>query len=201
MNSPQARKRKFARRSKKGCQWCKQKHIRCDEQRPACLRCRQKGNDCIYPTPECALSHSKCERGPSSNANSNTHVAIVEPSQVMGYYPLVPNSHTGSSFEVPFQLPFPQSYPGLELYSAVAGVLNGWQAERDVRTDEHAYGELGMLTSPESHEIRLDLVPTAQASEFGLQAMPFPTMDGSAATAEVHPHLNLQDTVFSMVTH
>ncbi|KAH6957615.1 hypothetical protein BKA56DRAFT_703535 [Ilyonectria sp. MPI-CAGE-AT-0026] len=179
MNSPRVRKRKFARRSKTGCQWCKKKHIRCDEQKPVW----------------------ECERGPSSNANSNTHVTIVEPRQIMGDYPLLLNSYTGSSFEVPFQLPFPQCYPGLELYSAVAGVLNDWQAGRDACTNQHAHRELGMLTSPEFHEIRLELVPTAQAFEFGLQAMSFPNMDGSAATAEVHPHLNAQDTVFSMVTY
>ncbi|KAH6989748.1 hypothetical protein BKA56DRAFT_711327 [Ilyonectria sp. MPI-CAGE-AT-0026] len=199
MNSPQARKRKFARRSKTGCQWCKQKHIRCDEQKPACMRCRQRGNDCIYPTPEGGLSHSESERSPSTNANSGTRVTIVEPRQAMEDYPVLLNSHTGSSFEVPFQPPVTQCYPGLELYSAVAGGLNGWQAEGEVRTDQHAHGQLGMLTSLESHEIRLDLVPTAQVSDFGIQAMPFPTIDDNASTAQVHPYLNMQDTFFNMV--
>lgn len=188
MNSPQARKRKFARRSRTGCQWCKQKHIRCDEQKPACMRCRQRGNDCIYPTPDFGLSHSEGERSPSTHANSGTRVTIVEPRQAMEDYPILLNSHTGSSFEVPFQPPITQCYPGLELYSAVAGGLNCWQAEGEVRTDQHAH-----------HQIRLDLVPTAQASDFGIHAMSFPTIDGSAATAEVHPHLNMQDPFFNMV--
>ncbi|KAL6400099.1 hypothetical protein AUP68_15791 [Ilyonectria robusta] len=67
------------------------------------MRCRQRGNDCIYPTPDCGLSHSEGERSPSTNANSGTRVTIVEPRQTMEDYPVLLNSHTGSSSEVPFQ--------------------------------------------------------------------------------------------------
>jgi hypothetical protein len=58
MAPPKDRKRKFHRRSKNGCQTCKRRHVRCDEQRPLCTSCLHSGSDCIYPpADEVAAQH------------------------------------------------------------------------------------------------------------------------------------------------
>ncbi|TID16892.1 hypothetical protein E2P81_ATG09449 [Venturia nashicola] len=47
------RKRSSAPKLKTGCVTCKQRHIKCDEKRPACLRCKKAGKVCggyVHPT-------------------------------------------------------------------------------------------------------------------------------------------------------
>lgn len=46
---PKIKKRKYLR---KGCQECKRRKIKCDEIKPACLRCSRLDKPCVYPPGE-----------------------------------------------------------------------------------------------------------------------------------------------------
>ncbi|KEZ40092.1 hypothetical protein SAPIO_CDS9105 [Scedosporium apiospermum] len=48
MTPPVNRKKKFHRRSRNGCVACRKRHIRCDETKPFCTWCLQKGTLCEY---------------------------------------------------------------------------------------------------------------------------------------------------------
>ena len=43
-------KRQTHTKSRTGCQACKQRHVRCDEQQPQCISCDKRGITCIYPS-------------------------------------------------------------------------------------------------------------------------------------------------------
>ncbi|KAH8897289.1 hypothetical protein GQ53DRAFT_818562 [Thozetella sp. PMI_491] len=43
------RKKRFTNRSKAGCLRCRQRHVRCDERRPACFSCVKRKDVCKYP--------------------------------------------------------------------------------------------------------------------------------------------------------
>ncbi|KAI0812421.1 hypothetical protein BC629DRAFT_937907 [Irpex lacteus] len=43
------RKRPKYTRSKTGCMTCRQKKVKCDEEKPDCARCRAGGRDCVWP--------------------------------------------------------------------------------------------------------------------------------------------------------
>ncbi|TPX09844.1 uncharacterized protein E0L32_008866 [Thyridium curvatum] len=46
-------RRRSAPRSRNGCPTCKARHVKCDETRPACLRCTESGRVCDgYPQPQ-----------------------------------------------------------------------------------------------------------------------------------------------------
>ncbi|KAH6897230.1 hypothetical protein B0T10DRAFT_180450 [Thelonectria olida] len=102
MAPPKERKRRFHRRSKNGCQTCKRRHVRCDEQKPLCTNCLQTGSDCIYPVPQQQTLPSN-EAGPSSrgdadvDVNSGTQLTLAEPPPS----PLINvlNDYVGGSFD------------------------------------------------------------------------------------------------------
>lgn len=47
---PTVRTRKSNGKSRLGCMACKQKRIKCDEQRPKCTKCKASSQACVYPT-------------------------------------------------------------------------------------------------------------------------------------------------------
>ncbi|KAI0425095.1 hypothetical protein F5Y09DRAFT_322631 [Xylaria sp. FL1042] len=46
--APPSKKRRTHYKSRNGCQQCKQRHVKCDEQRPACLQCSMTDRSCLY---------------------------------------------------------------------------------------------------------------------------------------------------------
>ncbi|KAJ5160510.1 C6 finger domain protein [Penicillium canariense] len=38
-------------KSRNGCYTCKQRRVKCDEERPTCSACRVRGDDCVFPNP------------------------------------------------------------------------------------------------------------------------------------------------------
>ncbi|KAI1272530.1 hypothetical protein F5Y07DRAFT_301536 [Xylaria sp. FL0933] len=46
--APPSKKRRTHYKSRNGCQQCKQRHVKCDEQRPACLQCSMTARSCLY---------------------------------------------------------------------------------------------------------------------------------------------------------
>lgn len=49
---PAERKRRHHHRSRHGCFSCKQKHMRCDEEKPFCRNCLKSGSTCGYAKVE-----------------------------------------------------------------------------------------------------------------------------------------------------
>ncbi|KAF7544717.1 hypothetical protein G7Z17_g9742 [Cylindrodendrum hubeiense] len=102
MAPPKDRKRRFHRRSKNGCQTCKRRHVRCDEQKPLCTNCLQTGSECIYPVPQQSLPSN--ESSPSSsgsnsgniNVNLEAQMALAEPASGL-IDPL--NDYVGGAFD------------------------------------------------------------------------------------------------------
>jgi hypothetical protein len=45
---PPRRRRQVASRGRTGCQQCKKRHVRCDEGKPVCAKCQEKGGECVY---------------------------------------------------------------------------------------------------------------------------------------------------------
>jgi hypothetical protein len=48
MTNSKPRTKAFAHKSRHGCDPCKQRHVKCDEEKPFCMRCRKHGLDCKY---------------------------------------------------------------------------------------------------------------------------------------------------------
>ncbi|KAG7700161.1 hypothetical protein KL930_000848 [Ogataea haglerorum] len=44
-------KRKFHKKSRKGCATCKKRRVKCDETRPVCGNCDRMGIQCVYTIP------------------------------------------------------------------------------------------------------------------------------------------------------
>ncbi|EEU46624.1 uncharacterized protein NECHADRAFT_38914 [Fusarium vanettenii 77-13-4] len=108
MAPPKERKRRFHRRSKNGCQTCKRRHVRCDEQKPLCTNCLQTGSECIYPTPEQTLPSNESSPSPSSSSSAagpSTELEAFGNSQMTLAEPPAPglinilNNYVGGSFD------------------------------------------------------------------------------------------------------
>lgn len=52
MGAPRVRKKQFAHKVRSGCGSCKKRHVKCDEEKPICRRCRLAGFECIYNVPK-----------------------------------------------------------------------------------------------------------------------------------------------------
>ncbi|KAF2016703.1 hypothetical protein BU24DRAFT_441692 [Aaosphaeria arxii CBS 175.79] len=81
--------RRQHKKSRKGCLVCKQRHIRCDEQRPTCLNCIRAERVCSYPrnqsrvrTPQDPSSHEpretegSCSNEPEEYQQDTNHDVI-----------------------------------------------------------------------------------------------------------------------------
>ncbi|KAK7428540.1 hypothetical protein QQZ08_004978 [Neonectria magnoliae] len=103
MAPPKDRKRRFHRRSKNGCQTCKRRHVRCDEQKPLCTNCLQTGSECIYPVPQQSLpsneaspSSSGSASGSNVDADAEAQMVVAEPAP--GLINAL-NDYVGGSFD------------------------------------------------------------------------------------------------------
>lgn len=50
-------KRKFHKKSRKGCATCKKRKVKCDETRPICGNCERMSIECVYLIPEAPAEH------------------------------------------------------------------------------------------------------------------------------------------------
>ncbi|KAH6998788.1 hypothetical protein BKA56DRAFT_627019 [Ilyonectria sp. MPI-CAGE-AT-0026] len=106
MAPPKDRKRRFHRRSKNGCQTCKRRHVRCDEQKPLCTNCLQTGSECIYPVPQQSLPSNESSPSNSGSASGSgsgnvnidieAQMVLAEPASGL-IDPL--NDYVGGSFD------------------------------------------------------------------------------------------------------
>ncbi|CEF79815.1 unnamed protein product [Fusarium graminearum] len=72
-----------SKRSRTGCVGCRQKKLRCDEQRPHCTRCTTKGEPCIYQ-PKLPLRERRSTLGPGQHSPwsfDGTQVSTDSPSR------------------------------------------------------------------------------------------------------------------------
>lgn len=63
-------------KTRSGCRTCKARHVKCDESRPACLKCQKKNRQCIYDssrpqTPQHAITPNE-EAGPNLSVASRS---------------------------------------------------------------------------------------------------------------------------------
>lgn len=66
-------KRKFHKKSRKGCATCKRRRVKCDETRPLCGNCERMGIQCVYLTAEQGSGNSSFE---SRKSESNERVYV-----------------------------------------------------------------------------------------------------------------------------
>lgn len=75
-------KRKFHKKSRKGCATCKRRRVKCDEKRPICGNCERMGIECVYLIPEgpedsppadCQTSMSPPQSNSSRRSSSTSH--------------------------------------------------------------------------------------------------------------------------------
>ncbi|KAI9902529.1 hypothetical protein N3K66_001881 [Trichothecium roseum] len=61
-------------KSRSGCERCKRRKVKCDEERPACGNCTRRGEECDFsparPAPASAAATTTSQRGPGSSQNS-----------------------------------------------------------------------------------------------------------------------------------
>lgn len=80
-------KRRSHKKSRKGCNECKKRHLKCDETRPSCVNCDIASMKCSFKQHE-ALSPRTARRGSSAPAS------VRHPAAQLGLQSSVP-SHTG----------------------------------------------------------------------------------------------------------
>ncbi|KAH3660042.1 hypothetical protein OGAPHI_007247 [Ogataea philodendri] len=75
-------KRKFHKKSRKGCATCKKRRVKCDEGRPICANCNRMGIDCVYTTPASRPQGTQQPAKPALHAANTleTPIIIQEPS-------------------------------------------------------------------------------------------------------------------------
>ncbi|KAH8831081.1 hypothetical protein DL96DRAFT_1586413 [Flagelloscypha sp. PMI_526] len=75
--------RKTHRKSKTGCKTCRQRRVRCDEDKPTCFNCRRRGVTCLWdenvsmPQPPQQSSDTSPGASSSTSALSPTGVAVT----------------------------------------------------------------------------------------------------------------------------
>ncbi|KAB8360889.1 hypothetical protein FH972_024623 [Carpinus fangiana] len=78
---------KKTNRTRTGCVTCKNRHVKCDEAKPYCLRCAQSGRKCLgydppkawifEPHPDTTSSSLGTSSSPSGSASSNASSALI----------------------------------------------------------------------------------------------------------------------------
>lgn len=75
------------KRTRSGCFTCRSRRIKCDENRPACERCRKGNRECVYPTSTTGpasksaprnVAKTKASRPQSRGSDSSGHVEADE---------------------------------------------------------------------------------------------------------------------------
>ncbi|KAL8298975.1 hypothetical protein RB597_007549 [Gaeumannomyces tritici] len=71
-------KRRYHTKSKNGCQACKKRHVKCDEQGPPCANCVTRETACVYGTAPCAeISQNGVRSGPLSEPSTALEMALL----------------------------------------------------------------------------------------------------------------------------
>ncbi|KAI0454887.1 hypothetical protein F5B21DRAFT_223499 [Xylaria acuta] len=83
--APPRKTRRVHYKSRKGCQQCKQRHVKCDEQRPSCLQCSMTARSCSYVYLLNSTAHVP-ERTPSlaPSVDQSPKSCLVEQSEIRG---------------------------------------------------------------------------------------------------------------------
>lgn len=70
--------------TRSGCLCCRQRKVKCDEQRPRCRRCRDSGRTCIYglklrwlEPEECAATTSLAQRDSTTGGRQATELLLL----------------------------------------------------------------------------------------------------------------------------
>ncbi|RMZ87582.1 hypothetical protein DV736_g5195, partial [Chaetothyriales sp. CBS 134916] len=71
------RKRSFSHKVRSGCDTCKSRHLKCDETRPTCSRCRKASLNCNYNVPRTWTFDSKKALLSTSNLPVTEETAVV----------------------------------------------------------------------------------------------------------------------------
>lgn len=75
---PGMRKRRWAPKSRRGCISCKQRRLRCDEEKPACQRCLKDGFDCDYNTlPPGKVTEPCCSPSTTPTTTKSTAIEVL----------------------------------------------------------------------------------------------------------------------------
>ncbi|KAI1748840.1 hypothetical protein F4782DRAFT_344174 [Xylaria castorea] len=77
--APQCKMRRTHYKSRKGCQQCKQRHVKCDEQQPSCLQCSMTARTCSYLGARTNDGHASSL---ASSAGSTPTPDLVTPSNI-----------------------------------------------------------------------------------------------------------------------
>lgn len=71
-------KRKFHKKSRKGCLTCKKRRVKCDEKHPVCGGCDRMALECVYATEEDEIPAPENESKPLSNL-TNLNLGALSP--------------------------------------------------------------------------------------------------------------------------
>ena len=91
------RERRPHRKSRTGCQACKQRKIKCDESRPSCLNCKRREVDCSWPADKSRRNAEEQSRSVSVSAQCRPSPSGFEPAS-----PVHENSIQGTFRFVPY---------------------------------------------------------------------------------------------------
>ncbi|TID29938.1 hypothetical protein CANINC_001449 [Pichia inconspicua] len=109
VNKKSTGKRKFHKKSRKGCTTCKKRRVKCDESRPICGNCERMGIECVYQVADSrnseqnSASESASERHISSNDQQIKHdvtqsILPETPKEIPPITPLLMNASSLSNF-------------------------------------------------------------------------------------------------------
>ncbi|KAH8834226.1 hypothetical protein DL96DRAFT_486682 [Flagelloscypha sp. PMI_526] len=66
--------KKTHRKTKTGCKTCRQRRVKCDEEKPECFNCQRRGVDCLWGENAVVPLPTTCQ-GPATNTTPSTQVA------------------------------------------------------------------------------------------------------------------------------
>ncbi|KAF4456639.1 Hypothetical protein F53441_1297 [Fusarium austroafricanum] len=119
------RKRKFHKRSRTGCTTCKQRRIRCDEERPKCRNCASAFQGCVYESAKPPLRERKALRQPGEQLpwaiDRNTSPVAVAAIESTALTPCLSKKTLGPLYNFPIEMPL-ESKHLLNYFSQVASV-------------------------------------------------------------------------------
>lgn len=70
VNKKSTGKRRFHKKSRKGCTTCKKRRVKCDESRPICGNCERMGIECVYQVAESHTENNSANESCSERHNN-----------------------------------------------------------------------------------------------------------------------------------
>ncbi|EME45301.1 hypothetical protein DOTSEDRAFT_71113 [Dothistroma septosporum NZE10] len=84
MTIPIVRKRAKKPKTRTGCKTCRQRHIKCDEERPTCRRCRLSGRECAgYDAPRPDFCRSQAVLLPKGSRVGSVRLPTLYPVEIV----------------------------------------------------------------------------------------------------------------------